>query len=209
MTGRSKVWLMVILAVLGTWAAAGAQEGTGLEINAGIGYALNSRLFEVEQGTTYGLEVGYRFSPRFSLGLVYDSLSTTSDVNDFSCGPVTPAKAIPEGFVRCQGDVKMTLYGISGIFVFSGEPDFQVLGVVSAGQGKLDYTPPADPIFEIADTDISLWYEIGAGARWALGDHWSLRFLFSLRRVKPKDPNEILSTARTYVSPTLRFGYRF
>ncbi|HHN73774.1 MAG TPA: hypothetical protein ENK10_00950 [Acidobacteria bacterium] len=210
MTRRITVWLMVLVALGGAWTLTAAQEGTGLEVSGGIGYALTSRLFEVEQGSTYGLQVGYRFSPRFSLGLVYDSFSTTSDVNDYSCqAPPTPTEVVPEGFVRCQGDVKLTFYGVSGTFVISGERAFQVIGAVSAGQGKLDFTPPDNPEFEIADTDISLWYEVGAGARWSRGEHWNVRFLFALRRVKPKDSNAILTTARTYFAPSLQIGYQF
>ena len=215
---KRKVLLLALIGITlaGAFGSTLAQKETRFEIDAGMSYPMLSKLFEIEQSTAWNAQLGYRVSPAFTLGLVYESMSTTLDLPDLRCGPFPgdeggESRLDQEGdvFLSCGGDADLTLYGVSGTFVVAGDPGFELLTMVSFGQGKLDISAPEKPSLDLEDTDISLWYEVGAGAQWSRGDRWNFKFTIALRRIRPKDPNDVLSTARTAFVPAFQVGYRF
>lgn len=215
---KRKILLLALagIAVAGCFGSTLAQRETRFEIDAGVSYPMVSKLFEIEQSSAWNARLGYRATPQLTLGLVYESLNTTLDLPDLRCGPFPadeggefPMDQTGEVFLTCSGDADLTLYGVSGTLVVAGDPGFELLTMLSFGQGKLDISAPDKPSLNLEDTDISLWYEVGAGAQWARGDHWNFKFTIALRRIRPKDPNDVLSTTRTAFVPAFQVGYRF
>jgi opacity protein-like surface antigen len=183
----------MLAVALGAAAPAVAQE-TRFELAAGAAYPLLSQKFEAQQSLAWRLSAGVRLTPTITLAGIYEDLSTKSDIPN-----------------RPDGDLKLDLYGIRGTFVLNGEQDFQLIGFVGFGQGKLDFTNPAgDPGAGLVNnTDISFWWEIGGGAQFGLSKHWVLRLEFAGREVEPKEPSVVLSSTRFTLVPSAEIGFRF
>ncbi|NJN64471.1 MAG: outer membrane beta-barrel protein [Acidobacteria bacterium] len=133
------------------------------------------------------------------------------------------------------GDVDVTLYGLTGSIVLVGEPELQLLLVGSAGVGELEFdnpgrsialpfkpdddfdgTPDGQYTFSEVflsdredDSDIKLWYELGAAVRFTFGDHWGFRITATYRRLDPDGQNTVLPVGVSEIVPQFGAIYRF
>lgn len=182
----------VLAALIGTLVPAAAQE-TRFDLAGGIQYPLLSQSFDIQQNLGWRVKPGVRITPALTISAVYESYSTTSDV------PNEP-----------DGDVTQHLYGATATLVLNGEQDFQLIGFVSLGAGKLDFKNPgfALPPGLVSNTSLR-WYEIGGGAQFALSKRWVLRIQLSGRQTQPQDPCIVLKNTRFSLVPSAEIGLRF
>ncbi len=167
-----------------------AQENR-YEIQLGATFPLVSRTFEVDTGTGYQLSFGIRVEEHLTLGLVYDTRTVVDDLGS-------------------DYDVDVNLYGVRAVWRLSGSSEFHLLGITSIGIGEVVWANegPSDPAYP-NDTDIDFWYEIGGGAEFGWGEHWTARLLATVRGLHPKDPTRIIPGSRSEFVPTLSFGFSF
>lgn len=193
--------LVCVLAVMlaGSATMTLAQERS-IELTAGASFGLLPREFEISDSVSWNLQLSYVFSPRFSIGLVYESLETedTLDQRD------------PETDALLRGDATMDLYGVSGVFTLSGDPSFELIALVSAGAGSLDYENPLGSTGSLPNnTDIELWYEAGAGARFGLGSRSNIRLQMTWRRINPDENSILIQKEHSAFVSSLLYSVRF
>ncbi|GAB4374835.1 MAG: hypothetical protein Kow0062_13220 [Acidobacteriota bacterium] len=133
------------------------------------------------------------------------------------------------------GQADLDLWGLTASYVIAGDEDFQLMLVASAGLGDLtfdnpgraiplpdkpdndmDGTPDGSYAFEDIfvsgrqdQTDLDLWYELGAAARWRIGDHWGLRVQATIRSISPDVPNTVLRAGDFQLVPSFGAVLRF
>jgi hypothetical protein len=193
----------LVCAVLATMLLPGstslAQDRTA-ELSVGVGYPLLSQELRMEEDSAWNVQLSYLASPRFSVGFVYERLESidTLDQSDPGSGQLV------------NGDATLILYGLSGLFVLSGDPEFEVFALLSMGRGSIRFDNPL-PLQDGLrnETDVDLWYEVGGGARFALGERWNLRMQVTYRRISPHQPSLLLEQSESAVVPSLFLGLRF
>ena len=180
-----------LLAALLSGGAALAQVSHRVEILAGAEFPLNSSEFDVDNSTGLVAGVGVRLTPRFILGVQYDSISTTDDIGR-------------------NGDVDLTFFGLTSTVYFNDDPALQLLGIVSAGMGELEFVNPLPPNPALLDsTDIDLWYEGAVAAQFTAGQRWLFRLKIGARQVRPEMPSLLLQRTRTMLLPSFTIGIKF
>ncbi len=182
----------LLVVVGGSLAPASAQE-TRFEVAAGIQYPLLSQQFDIQQNLGWRAKAGVRITPTLTIAAMFEKYSTLSDIPN-----------------KSDGDVSQDLYGVTATLVLNGEQDFQLIGFVSVGGGKLDFTNPGFtlPPGEVNSTNV-LWYELGAGAQFSLSKRWVLRIQLSGRETQPQDSSVILRNTRFSLVPSAEIGFRF
>jgi hypothetical protein len=176
-----------------------AQERT-IELTAGASFALLPRELEISDDLSWNLQLSYIASPRLSIGLVYEKLETEDTLKQQD--PLTD--------VLVRGDATMELYGLSGVFAVSGDPSFELIALVSAGVGSLDYENPLGSTGSLANnTDLDLWYEAGVGARFALGTRSNIRLQMSWRRLHPDESSILIHKKHSAFVSSLLYSVRF
>lgn len=206
-------WIGAALAAALWLAATGgvqAQERR-FEIVAGARYPLLSQRTEIVQDVAAGLRLLVHAGDRFAVGPVYERLESQDDLKRTVTLPDSTVRAV-------SGDAVLELYGIEGLAVLSGEQRFQIYMVAGIGRGSLsfDSSIPAGAVVNqelppgrVDSTDISLWYELGAGFLFRTGERWSFRLQLTTRTMEPEKPSALLWKAETALVPSASVGLRF
>lgn len=193
-------WVCTLLAILvASLTPVSAQEDT-IEITAGAMSPLLSQDIGMEEDLAWSVQISYLASPTFSLGVVYDEFDALDNLD----------RRDPDTQDEVNGDVTMSLYGVSGLWVLSGDPEFEIYATAAMGRGSLDYEDPLPGASELQpETDIDLWYEVGVGARFAFGESWNARIQLTFRRVSPSQPSQVLEQSAGALIPTFAVSRRF
>jgi len=180
---------LVLLA--GAFSAPVQAQENRFEFNLGANFPLVSRTFDADQTLGYFVRFGYRVNESMTLGVVYDSRSTLDDLGS--------------GY-----DVGIDLYGVSGVWVLSGDPGFQLLAIASVGIGEFSWENPGEPVSGFRDTvDIDFWYEFGGGAQFTFRERFTARVTATFRGMHPKNQALILHKSRTEIVPAVSLGFQF
>jgi hypothetical protein len=193
-------WVCALLvAFVGGLSAAPAQDSR-IEVTVGATLGLLSQEMSMEEDTSWNFQVSYLASPTFSWGVVYEQLDTIDNLD----------RRDPETDLTVNGDVSVSLYGVSALWVLAGDPEFEIFAVAAMGRGSLDYEDPLPAESELRnETDIDLWYEFGGGSRFALGENWNLRIQVTFRRISPAMPSVLLEQSEGGVFPSFLLSRRF
>jgi hypothetical protein len=189
----------LVATLLGSGSTSLAQDHD-LELSAGVSFPLLSQELQLKEDSAWNVQLSYLASPSFSLGLVYERLDTIDTLD----------QPDPDTGQPLNGDASLILYGVSGMFVLSGDPEFEVFGIVSMGRGSISFDNPLPAQGTLRDdTDVDLWYELGGGARFAFSETWNFRIQLTYRRISPQQPAVLLEQSEGSVVPSLLLSRRF
>jgi len=193
------------------WSGSAVAQDQRLEFALGLQYPLLSQRTEIQQDIDFRFSFLADVSERFSIGLVYEKLQSDDDLQRTARFPDDTVRPI-------VGTVNLELYGIEGQVALSGEEIFQIYLVAGLGRGSIDFDGSlpdnavltrALPAGLVDRTDISLWYEFGAGFRIRVADRWRVRLQLTGRTMEPEHPSTVLRKAETALVPTASIGFRF
>jgi hypothetical protein len=227
-------------------AGAPSHAQNRVELELGANYALISDDFAIEQEMGFHARARYAITNRLQLGLTYEERETEGDIRPlrFRFVDTLEQENLLTGqtdlisardFISSGGDASLTLYGLNGVFVITGESDMQLYAVASVGQGELDYENPGrdvvwpekvigdgvedrytfeevsltDELGLVEDTDIDFWYEVGAGIRFGFGQRWGMRLQVTFRRLSPEEPAVVMENGVSEVFPSASATFRF
>lgn len=131
-----------------------------VELSPFVGYHMFESDQNLEDALTYGVRLGYSFTPNWAIEGAVSAVG--SSVDDIS---LTGAE---EGQFRSPMDnVDLLLYQIDALYHF--RPDQKFSPYIVGGYGVIDYSP------SISDKEMSA-FNFGVGAKYWLSDKLALRF---------------------------------
>ncbi len=186
--------VLAAAAALGlSWLPATAQSETKFEVGAGVTYSLLSEEMFMDQGLGYRVRAGLSIAPKWMLAGLYETTTADSDVPN----------------QEAVGDVDLELWGVNGIYTIRGERQLEILLVLGAGLGTLEWDNPGEPLPGLADETDVIWLEVGAGANIGLGERFSLRLQLSARQYRPSEDSAVLPSPKLAFVPSADLVFRF
>lgn len=199
------IWTLMVALVLASLFSvqpAHSQQEKNLELDLGINYNLLSQRFDIDQAAGLRFRAMAKLGEKVWGGLIAEYTKTQEDL------------ALSEGekqeFIG-DADVKLKLYGLGLNYLLPSEEGMQFFLCGNVGLGKVedDNSALAEARGVKSDTDISLWYEAGAGISLGKSERWGMRFTVTYRRLRPNDRSLVLDGARSALVPAFDIGIRF
>lgn len=168
-------------------ALADVQEGQ-IEVSPFVGYHFFESDQNLQDDLTYGVRLGYSFTPHWAVEGAVSWVNSSVDDNSII--------ATDEGqFGSPVGDVDLMLYQLDALYHFRPDNKFSPYAV--GGYGAADYSP------SIADKDMSA-FNLGVGAKYWLSDNLALRF-----ELRDHLVGEVFSESYHNISTTVGASFAF
>lgn len=177
----------LFLALVVAMPAQAKTEAGQFEVSPFIGYHAFENDQNLDDGLTYGLRLGYSFTPNWAIEGAVSFVETNVD---------DPNRPAAEGqFTGPSDDVDLMLYQLDALYHF--RPENKLSPYLVLGYGAADYDPG------ISDKDMST-FNVGVGAKYWIADNLAMRFDLRDHLV-----GEVFQESYNNVSATIGISYAF